>query len=322
MFTRAQRGLAAAALIFAIAGCTSVSEPSTVPSTSPLPSASAELSAAPATFASSTAPSLAPSEPATSLPPAKTPKPPKTPPPSTGPSLPNLVITKFVAANDPILAGVKTSGRVTIKNEGTADAGPFDLSWGFSGDAGGGGGNRPQPVDGLAAGDSVQLTVDLSVDFAGGDTFTATADSGNVITESNEDDNSATLHVTVISLANLAWPDGGFSLTPNPDVGGYDINFQVQNSGTADAPQFKISFAWSSSLSSGTFPTADCCVGGPQGTLGGIAAGAVSGQTSVESYNFPAPGTYTVVATLDPNNVIPESNEDDNTATYQVTVPN
>ena len=318
MVTQAQRWLVVAALVLSIAACTSVSSPSSVPSTSPLPSP---------TFASSAAPTLAASEPPASLSPAtlapaKTPKPPKTAPPSTGPSLPNLVITKFVAANDPIQAGVKTSGRVTIKNEGTADAGPFDLSWGFSGDAGGGGGNRPQPVDGLAAGDSVQLTVDLSVDFAGGDTFTATADSGNVITESNEDDNSATLHVTVISLANLAWPDGGFSLTPNPDVGGYDINFQVQNSGTADAPQFKISFAWSSSLSSGTFPTADCCVGGPQGTLGGIAAGAVSGQTSVESYNFPAPGTYTVVATLDPNNVIPESNEDDNTATYQVTVPN
>lgn len=43
------------------------------------------------------------------------------------------------------------------------------LGWGFSADqGGGGGGNRPQPVDGLAAGDSVQLTVDLSLDFGGG----------------------------------------------------------------------------------------------------------------------------------------------------------
>jgi hypothetical protein len=256
-------------------------------------------------------------------PPSKTPKPPKTAPPSTGPSLPNLVVTKFVAATDPIVAGAKTNGRVTIKNEGTADAGPFDLSWGFSADeGGGGGGNLPKPVDGLAAGDSVQLTVDLSLDFGGGYTFTATADSGNVITESNEDDNDATLHVTAISQANLVWPDGGFSVTADAELGGYDVNYQVQNSGTADAPQFKISLAWSSPDSSGTFPTADCCVGGPQGILGGIAAGATSGETTIESYHFPAPATYTVVATLDSDKAIPESNEDDNTATYQVTVPN
>lgn len=48
----------------------------------------------------------------------------------------------------------------------------------------------------------------------------------------------------------------------------------------------------------------------------------MSGQTTVESYNFPAPGTYTVVATLDSDKVIQESNENDNTATYEVTVPN
>ena len=226
MFTRAQRGLAAAALVLSIAACTSVSSASPVPSTSPLPSP---------TFASSAAPTLAPSEPPASVPPATTPKPPKTAKPSTGPSLPNLVITKFVAANDPIQAGVKTSGRVTIKNEGTADAGPFQLSWGFSADAGGGGGgNVPQPVDGLAAGESVQLTVNLSIDFGGGYTYTATADSGKVITESNEDDNSATLHVTVISQANLVWPEGGFSVTPNADIGGYDLSFQVQNLGTVN----------------------------------------------------------------------------------------
>ena len=277
----------------------------------------------PSILTETAAPSVPPSEPAITLPPSKTPKPPKTAAPSTGPSLPNLVVTKFVAATDPIVAGAKTDGRVTIKNEGTADAGPFDLGWGFSADeGGGGGGNRPLPVDGLAAGDSVQLTVDLSLDFGGGYTFTATADSGNAITESNEDDNTATLHVTAISLANLIWPDGGFSVTPDVDLGGYDVKYQVQNSGTADAPQFKISLEWSSALSSGTFPTADCCVGGAQGTLGGIAAGALSGTTTIESYNFPAPGTYTVVATLDSENVVPESNEDDNVATYQVVVPN
>ena len=322
MFTRAQRGSAAAALIFAIAGCTSVSEPTTVPSTSPLPSASAELSAPPATFVASVAPSLAPSEPPASPPPAKTPKPPKTAPPSTGPSLPNLVITKFVATTDPIVAGAKAEGRVTIKNIGTADAGQFDFGWGFSGDSGGGGGNVPQPVDGLAAGDSVQLTVSLSLDFPGGYTFTATADANKVITESNEDDNSATLHVTAISEANLAWPDNGFTVQANPD-GGYALFYQVLNSGTADVTiSFKISFEWSSDGgTTGEFPAVDCCSGGP-GTPVGIAAGDTSAEHSITGIDFPAAGTYTVVATLDSTDVIPESSEDDNTSTVQIAVEN
>ena len=318
MFTRRQLSLAAFATLFVLVGCTTVSSPA-----SPLPSASAEPSAVPSSALTSATPLVLPSAPAITDAPAKTPKPPKTAPPSTGPSLPNLVITKFVAATDPIVVGAKTSGRVTIKNEGTADAGPFDLSWGFSADeGGGGGGNVPQPVDGLAAGDSVQLTVDLSLDFGGGFTFTATADSGKVITESNEDDNNATLHVTAIGLANLAWPDLAFSVTlDTAGNGGYDINYQVNNTGTADAPPFKIGVAFSSSLSSGTFAEQDCCWGGP-GTPENLAAGSESGMFSAVGYNFPEPGTYTVTATLDAENIIPESNEDDNTATYLVIVPN
>ena len=306
MFTRRQRALTVAVMVLTIAGCTSVSSPSEVPSTSALSTQSADVTAPPST-----------------LPPSKTPKPPTTAPPSTGPSLPNLVIAKFVAANDPIQAGVKTNGRVTIKNEGTADAGPFDLGWGFSADeGGGGGGNRPQPVDGLAAGDSVQLTVDLSLDLGGGYTFTATADSGNVIAESNEDDNSATLHVTAVSDVNLVWPEGAFSVTPDVDLGGYDLNFQAQNTGTAPTTMsFSIGFAWSSSLASGTFPSEDCCFGGP-GTVEILAAGALSTQYAVQGYSFPSPATYTVVATLDSTNIIPESDETDNTATVQVDVTN
>jgi subtilase family serine protease len=276
-----------------------------------------------ASAAASATPVVLPSQPTVTAPPSKTPKPPKTTPPSTGPSLPNLVITKFVAATDPIVAGAKTSGRVTIKNEGTADAGPFDLGWGFSADNGlGGGGNVPQPVDGLAAGDSVQLTVDLSLDFGGSFTFTATADVDKQITESNEDDNNATLHVTAISLANLAWPAGAFSVTlDTAGNGGYDINYQVNNTGTADAPPFKIGVAFSSSLSSGTFAEQDCCWGGP-GEPENLAAGSESGSFSAQGYNFPEPGTYTVTATLDAENIIPESNESDNIATYQVDVGN
>ena len=323
MFTRRLCGLAAAALVFTIAGCTSVSEPPATPSASPLPSQPAASIAVLPSFVASAAPSVAPSEAPDTIPPTKTPKPPKTAPPSTGPSLPNLVITKFVAATDPIVAGAKTDGRVTIKNEGTADAGPFSLSWGYSADNGSGfGGNVPQPVDGLAAGDSVQLTIDLSLDTGGSYTFTATADADKQITESNEDDNNATLHVTAISLANLAWVDGAFTITPDTaGNGGYDINYQVKNTGTADAPPFKIGVAFASSLSSGTFAEQDCCWGGP-GEPENLAAGSESGSFSAQGYNFPEPGTYTVTATLDAENIIPESNENDNTATYQVDVTN
>ena len=160
------------------------------------------------------------------------------------------------------------------------------------------------------------------MDFGGGYTFKATADVDNAIAESNEDDNDATLHVTAISEANLAWPDGAFSVTKDTaGNGGYDINYQVNNTGTAEAPPFKIGVAFSSSLSSGTFAEQDCCWGGP-GEPENLAPGSESGTFSASCYNFPEPGTYTVTATLDAENIIPESNEDDNTATYQVDVSN
>ena len=304
--TRRHTGLVAAALVWALAGCTSITPTASEPSGAPSAAATVDLAVPPT------------SGPLATPTPPRAPKPskqPKTAAPSTGPSKANLVITEFVAITDPVAAGGKAQARVTIKNEGTADAGSFDLAHGFSADDGSSvGGTVPQPVDGLAAGDSVQLTVDISLDTAGAYTFTATADVNKAVDESNEGDNVATLKVTVVDLVNLAWPEDQFTMVREAN-GSYDINFRVLNSGTVSSnTDFSIGLAWSSDGHSGTFPTMPCC-----GQI--LVAGSFSDAFSVPGFAFPEPGTYTVTATLDLDNVIPESDETDNQTTLDVTVP-
>ncbi len=103
----------------------------------------------------------------------KTPKPPKpTNPPKSvapteppGPSLPNLIVTKFVTDAERVVVGQHTDARVTIKNEGTEDAGTFDVGISYSRDDGLGlGSYSGMPIDGLAAGESVQVTVNISIE--------------------------------------------------------------------------------------------------------------------------------------------------------------
>ena len=286
------------------------------------PSASV-ATVAPPSVAETIVPSVPASDPVATAKPPKTPKPPKSATPSqpTGPAMANLIITKFITDAEQIVAGAHTNARVTVKNDGTADAAPFDIGVGYGRDDGlGVGGYSPVPVDGLAAGESVQVTVSISLDDAGAVTFTATADSGDVITESNEDDNSSTLSKTAVSLPNLAWGAKAFAATPYPGgVSGYDLDYDILNTGTADVTQIiAIEVAYSSADgTTGTFGGQYCCDIYQPPVLG-----AGKEQThGVGIYNFPRPGTYSMVATLDPDNAIAESNETDNVTTYTVVVP-
>ena len=146
--------------------------------------------------------------------------------------------------------------------------------------------------------------------------------SNKQVDESNEDDNDATLKVTAINLPNLSWPENRFDVSlAGAAPGIYSMNFKVLNDGKADTTvAFKIGLTWSSGASTGTLQSIECCAPAA-GTDPNVPAGAFSDSFSVGGYTFPAPGMYTVTATLDADKVIAESNEDDNVTTFDLTVP-
>ena len=236
----------------------------------------------------------------------------------TRPSGPNLVITKFVTDADPFLAVVHTDGRVTVKNTGSEDADTFDVGISFSAN-GGGGAFSPVTVDGLAAGDSVQVTVNLTSSDPGDYVFTAQADSNDAIAESNEDDNTKTLSVTVVSLPNLAFVADGFQVVPDQSGdGGYEMDMNIANTGTADvADSFNIGFTYYFGANGmESFDPFQCCTteGGPVIPAGGSRTQGAAG------FHFD-PGDYIVYANLDADDVIPESDETDNEARVDIHVP-
>lgn len=308
-----------AAGIFLVAtACTSLSPVADSPSplaASPLPSAAAP-SSEPSVAAS--VPVVLPTETPAPAKTAKPSKPPKSVAPS-GPAAPNLVVSKFVLGADRLLVGVATDLRITIKNTGTADAGSFDLALGFSNDSGGGGGFSPMPVDGLAAGDSVQLTRSINIDVAGNDTFTAEADADNVIAESNEDDNTKTLSVTAVSLPDLAFVGNGFQVVDDQTGNGtYEMDMDIVDYGPADVTdQFNIGFTYYFGASGmATFDPFQCCTteGGP------VLVSGSSRSQGVGGFHFD-PGDYIVYANLDSDDTIVETDETNNEARFDLSVP-
>jgi len=211
---------------------------------------------------------------------------------------------------------VDTDGRVTVKNIGNADAGAFAIGVNWVRDDGLGlGSYSGVPVDGLAAGDSVQVTVNISLQDAGAVTFTATADTGQVVAESNEADNGKDLSVRAIDNINLAFVPGMVFADPNDD-GSYSLTGQIENTGSADLnDRFRIGITWQSSAGSGTFADLTCCSHAPPM----VAAGSSIGVG--EQVSFPASGGYVVTLLLDPNDDIAESTDSDNGFFLPVNVP-
>jgi len=310
MMTHAQRlsVLLATGAAILLAGCTTIA-PLSSPASPSAPAEESPAASTPEPTPSTSFPNVTPTETPTETPTTapKTPMPVKSP---TGPTLPNLVITRFTTSDDPVVVGAKTDGKVTIKNTGTADAGAFSLGLSWNNDNGlGSGADSPVAVDGLAAGDSVQVTVDLSLTDAGSFTFTAEADSSHAVAESSEDDNTKTLATTAVSLANLYF---AVPVSVVFEDGGYDVKFKVGNSGTADASgvYFDV-FAFDSAGIQTDL--------GKEPVFDPIVAGTTAGF--VQGVDFPASGDYKLYVLLDPDNTIDESNENDNEGGTDVTVP-
>jgi hypothetical protein len=316
------RRTVASAAVFALlaAGCTTVAPEQSAPSSlsssaSPLAPASVGPSFEPSLIVTTPPPSVDVATPK----PSKSPKPPKVTP-SPGAAGPNLVVTKFVADADPFVSGVDAHGHVTIKNAGSVDAGSFSVGVSYQRDDGlGEGSYSAVPVDGLAAGDSVQVPVTLTLQDTGAITFTATADSGDAVVESNENDNTKTLSVNAVAaLPNLVIDE--FSLTVDPsNAGMFTLNYTVRNAGTADVNDLvDLAFNWvaSGSGQTGLFLPTKCCPDhGPKLAAGDSASGKEG------PFQLPSGDTYTVTAAVDPDNKIQESDETDNYATDSANVP-
>jgi PKD repeat protein len=118
-----------------------------------------------------------------------------------GTSLPDLVISSITFAGSSPSCANQPKNSVVVTNNGTVAAGTFQVSYSAGG--------VPQPaqtVNGLAAGQSVTLL--FSSASGAGMTVTATADSTNMVAESNESNNTNSAILPIPTQAPTCTPTG------------------------------------------------------------------------------------------------------------------
>ncbi|MBL8294339.1 MAG: SBBP repeat-containing protein [Bryobacterales bacterium] len=169
-------------------------------------------------------------------------------------------------------------------------------------------------IAGLAVG--ATSTVTLSFASPPGGTYPAVAmvDPTNAITESNETDNAFSLP---ISVARPDYTVTGLSTSVAaagaPGRFNVSLNATVANIGLGAAPNVQIRFSVSSD---GGITYSD--IGGPV-SAGSIAAGSSSIVTA--TFRNATAGSYSIRISADPNDVILEINETNNTAVFPLVVP-
>ena len=119
-------------------------------------------------------------------------------PTSTNGVLPDLTITSITYVGSSPACMNSPRDNVVVSNIGSANAGTFVVSFN----------TQTQTVSGLTAGQSVTLS------FNAVSSATATADSTQVIAETNEANNSLTAQLPIPTQAFTCTPTSGISLTP------------------------------------------------------------------------------------------------------------
>ncbi len=163
-------------------------------------------------------------------------------------------------------------------------------------------------VSELAANATQTLTASWTPSAAGTYTITATADSGNAVSEHDESNNTKTITVTVLekpdlSVSNLTCPD----IDLGEDL---QISATINNkNSTAAASTAKIEIINSSN---------EVVYTNEELSVNSLAANA--SQSVSCSWKPTEAGIYTIKATADSKTVISESNENNNTKTITVTV--
>jgi len=187
----------------------------------------------------------------------------------------------------------------TVKNNGTADAGEFNVSFDV------GVFSEEVHVDGLAVGEDKTVCVnDTTLRTAGENlTITVTADSDAEVEESNETNNALSVVETVVA-------------GPQPDLIVTEINLTsgalfanqsneicatVKNNGTADAGAFNVSF--------------DAGVFSEEVRVGGLTAGEETTVCVTDPTLRTAGENLTITVTADSDAEVEESNETNNVLT-------
>lgn len=241
----------------------------------------------------------------------------------TPPIVPNLVVRTADLLFSPTtpIAGDPVTITVAVHNEGTGEANHvavhlLDLTAGLGELIG-----EPKTFASLAAGASETFTVTYDTSEKSGERrIQLLVDPENLVAETNEGDNEVTKTLRVLSederpepQANLAVAPDSFSFSPiTPTVGSpVTVTVVISNNGEAAAVDAVVE------LVDTTDDEAE--VIGRQMITGTLAAGR-TGRVRFIYDTTDRLGVRTLQATADPDNVIPESDEEDNQASSTITV--
>nr|WP_319374733.1 CARDB domain-containing protein [uncultured Methanobacterium sp.] len=209
------------------------------------------------------------------------------------------LIPELIATPGTIYTGVNSTVNVTVKNNGTTNATSFTVKL-FDNTTEIG----QQTVTGLNAGSTIILNFTWFPITPGTHTLKAVADTGNTVLENFENNNEIDKIVSVTAIAdliptNITAPGTMYTNVP------YTVNVTIWNKGTLAANNFNVT------LYDGTTQIG-------QQTITTLTPGA----TTTLNYTFTTntPGTHTLKAQVDPNNTIPENNENNNIITTNTTV--
>ncbi len=212
---------------------------------------------------------------------------------------PDLTVTSVTPAAPSYSAGKTVTISSVIKNQGNAAAGTFVVKSTPQGMS-----SQTQTVTGLAAGASQTLTwtfVAPMLTATASRSLTVQADSTNVVSESNESNNTGTGSVTIIGeipdLTVTALTVDASVYEPGERV---TITATVKNNGIIACPASKLRLA-GDGMTAQTKDVSALPAGGTQTVSFTLTAPQIVGEV-----------TYNITATADPDKQIVESNESNN----------
>jgi hypothetical protein len=230
------------------------------------------------------------------------------------PVRPDLVIQELTPFGSHRETGQSNGAWVVVKNQGTAPAGPFSVtfrSWGGSAPCGTA---SVRDLSGLAAGETATLSFDgVSHASAGTFNFGASADPCDGILELDDDNNSLSVPVVVTAPAPRLADLRVERLTPsrsNPMVGeAIDVEITVANRGDVTAETVLLSLS----------PDGPSRCSLPGAYLFPLLPGA-STTVTIHDFKFSSAGSNRLTAVADSCDQIAEPNELDNTKQMSVNV--
>ena len=215
--------------------------------------------------------------------------------------LPDLTLTSITVTPSEPLVQETVTVKVTVKNAGNVKASGISIKLEANGAL-----IQTRSISELEAGKSTSVTFSWKPTEAGTYTLKATVDPDNKIGELNEENNVISTSVTVkpkklpdLTVELEAVPA---EITAGTEV---DVRLLIKNIGEADAAAFAVELEVDGVSLGST-------------EIEGLAAGAST--TVTFSWKPTEAGTYTLKATVDPDNKIGELNEENNVATASVKV--